>query len=335
VHRSTTYAKDVDRQRELRPCCQTIRGAGFIVIEQSLVRKNPKQEGSMQTIGNRVKHEGAGFLAVIACSATLMLSLQPTASASPWPQQKGDGLLISSVSYLQENNSLANANPAVGNGTFSRLDLGFYSEYGLTDTLTLGAATRLERVRLRGSSVSGETSGITDVELFVRPVLWRGHNSILAAQGMIIVPAGYSLDRNPALGDGAVGVEPRVLFGQGFDIGSRSSFFDVQAAYRVRFGGPADQVRVDATLGSHLTAKCMLLLQSRNTISMRNQSNDNILGSGFGGAHETDYDLYTLTLSVVREVAPHWSLEFGGISEVAARNYNNGNGVFSSVWRKF
>jgi hypothetical protein len=191
---------DFGSQRELSPCCQTIRGAGLIFVEQSLVRKNPKHEGSMQTIGNRVKHVAAGFLAVIACSATLMLSLEPTASASPWPQQRGDGLLISSVSYLEANNSLANANPAVGNGTFSRLDLGFYSEYGLTDTLTLGAATRLERVRLRGSSVSGETSGIIDVELFARPVLWRGQNSIFAAQGMIIVPTGYSLDRKPATG---------------------------------------------------------------------------------------------------------------------------------------
>jgi hypothetical protein len=284
---------------------------------------------------NRKRHEAKHFIAWILCIEILAACMEAPAMAGPWPQAQGGGLVISTMSYLQASNRLPNANPAVGDGTFSRLDLGFYSEYGITDALTLGASTRLEQVRLHGSSVSGETTGVTDAEFFARPVLWRGQESILAAQGTVIVPTGYDLDRNPALGDGAVGVEPRVLFGHGFELGARPSFFDVEAAYRVRFGGPADQIRIDATLGSHLTPNCMVLLQSHNTISVRNESKDISLDPGFSGEHGTDYDLYSVTVSVVREISSHWSVEVGGMSEIAGRNYSTGNGGFLSVWRKF
>jgi len=267
-------------------------------------------------------------IGAIAGAAVLAGAL--SAQAGPWPQREGGGLFIASAGYLQADNSLANANPALGNGTFSRLDLSLYGEYGLTDNITLGAATQVESVRLHGSITKGESAGLTDVDVFVRPVLWSDGESILSAQGTITIPTGYSRDHNPALGDGAVGLEPRLLFGQGITIGDWPSFIEVEAAYRFRLGAPADQVRLDGSLGVHVADDWMLLLQSRNTISMRNQS-----GLALSGSLGTDYDLYTISLSVVHDLSPDWSIEFGATSEVGGRNYNTGNGVFLSVWRKF
>jgi hypothetical protein len=254
--------------------------------------------------------------------------------ASPWPQQEGHGFVIGSLSYLQAHNSLANANPAFGDGTFSRAGVGLYGEYGLTPDVTVGGSTMVEQVRLRGSIVPGQTAGIADVELFARPVLWRGEDAIIAAQGTAAIPTGYALNRNPALGDGAVGLEPSLLFGEGFALGAWPSFFDIQAGYRFRLGVPADQIRIDATLGTHPAEGWMLLLQSHNNISARNQGGG-LVGLGYAGGYGTNFDLYSISFSAVRDIEPEVSLELGMTSELAGRNYNTGNGVFFSLWRKF
>ncbi len=49
----------------------------------------------------------------------------------------------------------------------------------------------------------------------------------------------------------------------------------------------------------------------------------------------TDYDLYSMTVSVVREVSPNWSVELGASDELGGRNCSTGAGGFFSVWRKF
>ncbi len=268
------------------------------------------------------------------CIGAVLLATQ-TALAGPWPQNEGEGLVIGSLGYLDADNRLSNNNPAIGDGTYTRLNFGLYGEYGLTDMWTIGGSTRIERVRLHGPAVSGETTGVPDIELFARRVVWREGQGILTVQGTVAIPTGYDRNRNPALGDGAFAAEPRVLYGRGFDFGTWPSFFSVEAAYRFRFGEPADQVRLDGTLGLHPADGWMFLLQSRNTISMQNQSGSSVPGPGFTGWHGTDYDLYNLTFSVVRDLSPGWSLEVGGFSEIAARNYNTGNGAFVSVWRRF
>lgn len=276
-----------------------------------------------------------GYCLVCGVCLGAVLLVTKSALAGPWPQNEGGGILIGSVSYLETDNRLSNTNPAIGDGTYSRLGFGLYGEYGVTDTWTIGGSSRIERVRLHGPVVSGETTGVPDVELFVRKVLWQEGPGILAAQGTIAIPTGYNINRNPALGDGAVALEPRVLYGQGIDLGAWPSFFSVEAAYRFRFGDPSDQVRIDATLGTHPADGWMLLLQSRNTISVQNQNGSSVPGPAFTGWHGTDYDLYNLTLSVVRDVSPTWSVEIGGYSEIGARNYNAGSGGFVSVWRRF
>jgi hypothetical protein len=254
--------------------------------------------------------------------------------AGPWPQPQGHGFVISSLSYLEADSRLPNANPVVGDGDFSRLGVGVYVEYGVSEHITIGGSAQLAEVRLRGLSESESSSGVGDVELFVRPVVWRSGASILAAQATLAIPGGYEAERNPALGDGAVGAELRLLYGRGFELSGLSSFFDLQGAYRFRLGAPADQVRVDATLGTHPAEGWMLLLQSRDTISAGNQT-DHGLGPGLAGRYGTDYDLYSLAFSVVGDVSPHWSVELGVADELGGRNYSTGEGVFVSIWRKF
>jgi hypothetical protein len=259
-----------------------------------------------------------------ACVAVVVLQLNSTAIAGPWLQHDGHGFLINTLSFLEANSEPGNLAPAYGDGDYSRLNIASYLEYGLTKKVTVGTSLRLERVRLHTASDIQRSTGVSDVELFVRRVLWRKGQSILSAQGTVVFPTGYNPDANPALGDGDASLEPRLLFGRGFAIGAWPSFFDAQGAFRFRFGDAADQVRLDGTLGTHPAEGWLLLLQSCNTLGLRNER-------GYG----TDYDLYTISVSAVRDLSPRWSVQLGATREIAGRNYSTGTGVFAALWWKF
>ena len=255
---------------------------------------------------------------------TAMLQLGSSAFAGPWPQAEGHGFQITTFNFLEADSEIGDQNPATGAGTFSRYYLAAYGEYGMRDDITLGGSFRIEKLRLNTDSGSQTVQGVPDVEIFGRKVLWREGNSILSAQATLIVPTGYDSHANPALGDGDVGVEPRLMFGHDLMLGAWPGFVDGQAAYRFRLGQSADQIRIDGTFGVHPTPELMLLLQFYNTISVEN-------ANGYG----TDYDLYSAVFSVVRDITPQWAVQFGVTSELAGRNYSTGNGLFAAVWWKF
>lgn len=256
--------------------------------------------------------------------ALLTAGLVPPALAAPWPQAEGQGFLIDTLSFVQADNHAGIPNPAYGNGTFRHFDLGSYLEYGLTNETTLGASAHLQLRQLETDATTLNSAGVGDIELFARPTVWRDESWIIAVQGLLKVPTGYSASANPRLGDGQVDLEPRLLVGRGFMLGRWPAFADVECAYRFRFGSPSDQVRGDAIAGVHVRDDWMILVQSYNIVGLRNEKP--------GG---TDFDLSTVTVSVVHDLSTKWAAQVGALSEVHSRNYNTGNGGFVAVWRKF
>jgi protein XagA len=246
------------------------------------------------------------------------------ALAGPWPLPEGQGLVINSFGFLQAQNAAGIPNPAYGSGTFRRFELDDYSEYGLTDQITLSASLNGQVRDLVTSDLTRSTAGFGDVELGARTVIWQSGPWVAAAQGLVKIPTGYNPNANPAIGNDQVDLEPRLLLGRGFTLGDWSSFVEIEAGFRFRFGGPGDQLRINATLGVHPASRWMLLLQSYNIIGMRNEAP--------GG---TDFDLATVVASAVYDITPRWSAQLGGISDVASRNFNRGNGVFVAIWWKF
>ena len=255
-------------------------------------------------------------------TAALILSLAATPTlASAWPQPEGQGILINTFAFQQTQNHAGTPNPAFGNGTFREYGVAPYFEYGLTDRVTIGAAANLQLRTLTPGSANG---GPGDIDLFVRPTVWRNDNWAIAVQGLVKVPTGYNPNANPALGDDQVDLEPRLLVGRGFSFGSWPAFADVSVAYRYRFGSPADEVRIDGTVGVHLRDDWMVLIQSYNIIGLQNQAP--------GG---TNFSLSTLAASVVHDLSRSLSVQAGAFSEVASRNYNKGSGVLLAIWWRF
>jgi hypothetical protein len=246
------------------------------------------------------------------------------ACAGPWPQPAGHGFVINTFSFVQGDNHAGVPNPASGNGTFRLFDFTPYMEYGLTDTVTVGAAPHLELRQLATSTTTSNTAGVGDIDLFARKTVWSDGSWVIAGQGLIKVPTGYDPNANPALGNDQVDLEPEILVGRGFVVGAWPAFADIGTGYRYRFGSPADEVRLDADFGVHVRPDWMLLLQSFNIIGLRNQRP--------GG---TDFNLATIAISVVHDLNASWAVQLGGLSDVASRNYNRGNGAFVAVWWRF
>ncbi len=259
-----------------------------------------------------------GFFVLLALIAA---SCGVPARAGPWSPPEGHGFVINSFGFMQAQNYAGIPNPAYGSGTFRRFEYGFYGEYGLADRLTLVGAAGLQQ---RNLDTAGSTFGVGDVDLGLRGAVWQKGNWAVAAQGVVKLPTGYDPYANPALGNGQVDLEPRLLIGRGFSLGSWPAFFDAGVGYRFRTGSPSDQLRFDATVGVHVAPRWMLMLQSYNIIGMQNEAP--------GG---TDFNLSTLLVSAVYEIAPAWSVQLGGFSEIASRNYNTGNGVFAAIWWRF
>ena len=259
-----------------------------------------------------------------ALASSLVLCGGTNAIAGPWPQPEGHGLWINTFGFSQTSNYAGIQNPAYGDGTFRRFEISSYGEYGLTDQITLSAAAGVQLRQLDTGNTVLSTGGVGDIETAARAAVWQSGGWTVATQGVVKVPTGYSPTVNPALGNGQVDLEPRMLVGRGFTIGAWPAFADIGAGYRFRLGTPSDQARIDGSLGIHPAKDWLLMLQSYNIIGMRNEES--------GG---TDFDLSTLTVSVVHNFSTAWAVQLGGSSEIASRNFNRGNGGFVAVWWRF
>ncbi|MGL5138770.1 MAG: hypothetical protein ACRC7G_13485 [Beijerinckiaceae bacterium] len=259
----------------------------------------------------------------LAFPALPLLLVADLAVADPgaWPQAAGKGQAISTLTFSR---SFSPKNAFGQRSRFTKAELGVFIEYGLTDTLTIGALPRFEFRENRFGMQADTNRGLSDSDIFLRSVLWRDNASVLSLQGTVIVPGGYDRRARLPLGDGAFGYEARLLAGHNFKVGEMPAFVELQVGYRFRAGSPADIVKVDATLGLRPADKWLILLQSLSDFSVRNQ--------GTGG---TDFDVSKLQISVVREIAPNVSIQLGAYKEIYGRNLNRGAAVLTALWIRF
>ena len=263
------------------------------------------------------------MLAAILFAAAVLMLPAPAALANPWPQEKGRGFVISTLRYYRADVGPADRNPARGGGTFQSWSLYEYGEYGLTDATTLGFNLGFEDASVETLTGTDRHHGMNLAEGFLRQVVWRDGDAVLAVQGLLKLPAG-DRDENPPVGDDQVDAELRLLYGRGLDLRGWSGFLNVEGAYRYRADDPSDQLRATTTLGLHVAQDWMALFQIDNLVSRR--------GTGPGG---WDYDLHTVSLSAVRDLSETWGLQLGVSDDVASRNHALGQAVFAAVWMRF
>lgn len=260
----------------------------------------------------------AGGLLIGLAALTGAMAAAGGCEAGAWPQKKGKGQAIFKYEAMtaqcgfDPSGALADL-PAERND----LSLGAFVEYGLTDRLTF---------QFKGDWQSGEDAyvdyeGRGPVEMGLTWAAWRDDRTSVSlyagyADGGEGRNAGYA---PPGVGGGDW--EVRASVGRSFGPGKgrwapSGTFAELQAARRFR-SGLSDEVRIDATVGTHYGEDWM------------------VLGQAFAG--QTDHDgarWLSLEASVVRRFGD-WSVQAGWRQAVAGREVPASGGPVVALWRRF
>lgn len=253
---------------------------------------------------------------VLAASAGLASSAQ----ASPWARPDGELLVITRAEYFHAN--LSSLDPAGGH--FESLDSNSYMEFGITDDITIGGKAIYGTSWLTNSAGSFTDSGFSEIEGYAQYQFARTNRHAASMKLSAGKPAAFQASARNALNDSGADIELAALYGRNLTFGPVKTFAAVEIGYRKRFGGGADVLRGQATLGAKPGEHWLLLLEGFSTVSMRNEKP--------GGP---DYDIIKIQPSLVYHFNRRWSVQAGMNEEVSGRNLARGRTFFFGVWSTF
>jgi hypothetical protein len=227
------------------------------------------------------------------------------ASAGAWTQPAGDAFVSMGVSRYES-------------GDYAETTVTTYGEIGITDWLTGALA-------VEGDLPDGSDAIETGYSGFLRARLWTGPaGDPLSAQVGWIGDGGDVADLGAPQIAREDEVDARLLYGRGFDSALGPGWLNVEAGYRWRLDISADELRLDATVGLRPWEDWLVMLQSFNTVGLRNNA-------PFGG----DYDAFKLAPSVGYALSARATVVLGVEREIAGRNIDYGTRLRVSLWLDF
>jgi len=245
------------------------------------------------------------------------------AIAGAWTIDAGTGLAIVSAAASSADAIFDATRGIYPAPRYDKFEFQGLFEYGATDWLTLILMPSLQHVDI-AAPVDAQRTGFDYTEFGGRAKLFDWDSWVVSAQATLRVPGTFDRTDPAAIGYTDPQADLRGLVGKSFTLGSWAAFFDVQMAQRFRSDGAPDEFHADLTFGVRPTPQWLLLAQSFNVIS-----------EGAGNWGFPSYDYYKLQLSVVREITPALSLQFGGFTAYTGRNTIQENGVILGAWFRF
>ncbi|MCW2307716.1 hypothetical protein [Rhodobium gokarnense] len=264
------------------------------------------------------------LLAPAAVAAGLLAGLVVPASearAGAWTHEKGSGQVIGTFMYSNSTRGFDDHGNVVDIEDYTKAEASLLMEYGLTSDLTLMLTPSFRHASI-GDISSSSRPGYT--EFGARYRVFQKEGTVVSLQGLTRIPGTRRNDILANVGNTDTEYELRGMIGHGFKIGEKEAFVDGQAGYRLRTGDPADELRLDGTLGFRPRPDLLLLGQTFNTISVSDPEGI------FRRTRE-----HKLQLSAVYDINDSVSLQVGGLGTVYGRNALRERGVFSAVWLRF
>ncbi len=245
------------------------------------------------------------------------------ALAGAWTLPEGDGQIIVSLSHSFADERFSAIGEEGRATEFEKTEVRAFVEYGLKDWLTLHAQPEW-RHKSTGSAFGETVRGLGRLDFGARVRVWRNDVSVISVQGVARMP-GTSNRLAPANGgDTDWELDGRLLYGKGYTILGRNAFTDTQLGYRVRFGDPADEVRLDMTAGIDVTPEILALLQSFNSMSV---------GKATGGFLSTRE--HKVSASLVYRIDEDWAVQAGVQGTLSGQNTLKERGFTLGIWRSF
>ncbi|MEM7268692.1 MAG: hypothetical protein AAF401_05510 [Pseudomonadota bacterium] len=246
---------------------------------------------------------------VRAVSSLLIALVVHQAQAGAWTRTEGDAFVSQSVRYF--------STALTGDGApFSRLSSQTYVEYGVTDQTTVG-----------GEADAGRRADGTQDSLlrgFLRVRLWRGENGVVSIEGGGAYPALSALSGDTAIADVTPEARIGLAYGRGIALRDWGGWAEAGLTARHRFGPPADEVKLDLTLGIRPTDDWVAIGQVFATMGLRNE--------GVGGSN---FDAIKLSLAIGRRLDDRRTLLFFAAQDLWGRNLNKGGEIGVTIWNEF
>jgi hypothetical protein len=173
----------------------------------------------------------AKAVALLAMAGALIVGATRPAQGGGFTQPKGG--VFADLSFR-----------TLDSGTFRKLELQAYVEYGLADTVSLLIKSPYDWLE---NTVNGQTlrnEGFADQEVGLRWRLNRDPWWAVSLQGMLLLPPGYEANDPLPLGRGVVGSEFRLPISRSYQWQGLYGYGSVEAAYRHYFGPRSDEIRL-------------------------------------------------------------------------------------------
>ncbi|PCI38877.1 MAG: hypothetical protein COB50_01800 [Thiotrichales bacterium] len=250
--------------------------------------------------------------------------------AGAWVQKKGHWILISNFKWYESCRFWdKNHNTHSTSDCYRKFELNPYFEYGATDNLTLGVSAFLRRIKQGAMSTSFSPG---DLELLARYKVWQKGSDIFSIQSMFNIPMrhpdfSHLQSPNSTISNGQYAFEGRLLYStSGHHKHSKFYWYaNFELGYRKNFNHAADRVNFEWTVGvSDATYKWIIELKQKNIIGMRNATK----------TYAPDYDLYSVSPSIIHWVTKHLAVQLGWDHDFYGRNIGQGNAVFVAIWLK-
>ena len=231
------------------------------------------------------------------------------AFAAAWTRAEGTGFTSQSTKFFTTEFTSGAATP------FRKATANSYIEYGLFEHVTIGAELDYA-VR-----ADGREESLT--RAFVRTRLWRTNHDVLSAEIGGAYPVLDALSADSSARDVTPDLRIGVAYGRGLTWGA-GAWAEAALTFRRRFRSPADEVKLDLTLGYRPRKKLVLLGQVFGTLGLRNE-----------GPFGANYDALKVSASAGYRISDTRTLLLGVSQDVVGRNIDLGTEVSVTIWTEF
>lgn len=260
----------------------------------------------------------ATFVAAIMSPAALSDSLAGAFNLDPGQAQAIISITTTRAKdYLLNDGSLAPVN-------FHKIETSLLLEYGIIPQFTaIIRPSDLMASSIEPNNSKSKFNSLGPTSIGGRmAIAWWG-TSALSTEVTVHLPSKAMLLDSWLIGQLRPEPEVRLLYGSSAEVYGHGTYFDIQAAYRERFGVNASEWHLDLTHATHLTPNVTIL-------------NQQFLTRSIGGRHgiQLNYEQRKIQTSIVYDVGA-LSFQLGLFKTTSGRNAYDENGSLMAMWLRF
>lgn len=265
-------------------------------------------------------------LAAIVSALAVLFTVHGRAEAGAWAQKRGEGLIISTLSWHE---LAAPGDRAI----LHKQEAALYGEYGLTSRITLVGRFALQGFTEEPAPDSAQAKSgkskpaasalyaIGGSELGARLALFEHERWAGAVQIVSTLPSAGENRNNAQPGEGGGDIDARLLLGRAI---GEAGFAEFQLGYRERGEDADGEVRLDTAFGWPVTGRVSAHLQTYSVWS-----------SGVDITRFREFSGHRLQLSLIADLGRGRYAQLGAISTVRAHQMAEENAVLAAIWQRF